>query len=355
MNRRYVPLKNEVNWVAAHPPLDELIERYPHEWEKVGAELVSLLKEGKAEELNAYAQKARRTAEMGKVRILKSRNNPDVVETVLVNLVRSKMWLLALDKCYLSSALGKAAGKVRFNLLNGYIIQKLLFSRHLTRKPVSLFWFNVLWRFISQKRILMPLVQPKGIYCFYSGRLIKELAGLIGNRPCLEIGAGDGTLSRLFIEAGIQITATDDYSWSHMISYPELVERIDARDALKKYRPQVVISSWPPPNNNFEGHVFTADSVRLYIVIGSRHKFASGNREAYSAQRHFDWKIDYRLSRYVLPPELDSAVYIFQRKQNIEFLIRVPRVRVTAGPPVKSPKRIRRGEANGPTPPFSPE
>lgn len=314
MKKKKFTLKNEVSWLATNPPLQELMERYPDQWEKVGSELVSLIEEGNAEKLNEWAQKARWIAEMGKDRILKSRNNPNVIETFLPNLVRSKMWLLALEKCYLSSATGKTTGKVRFNLINGYIIQKLLFYRHLLRKPVSLFWFNLLWPFITQKRILMPLVHPKGIYCFYSRRLIKELAALIDNRLCLEIGAGDGTLSRLLFAAGIRVTATDDYSWSHSISYPDTVERIDAAEALKKYLPQVVISSWPPPNNRFERHVFTTESVSLYIVIGSRHKFASGNWETYIAQKHFDWKIDYRISSYVVPPEIDSAVHIFPRK-----------------------------------------
>jgi 2-polyprenyl-3-methyl-5-hydroxy-6-metoxy-1,4-benzoquinol methylase len=314
MKRKNVTLRNEVRWLSANPPLHELMERYPDEWQKVGGELVSLIKEGNAEKLNEFAQKARWMAEMGKERILKSGNNPNVIEAFLPNLVRSKMWLLALDKCYLSSAMGKTTGKVRFNLINGDIIQRLLFSRHLTRKPVPLFWFRFFWPFLTQKRILMPLVQTKGIYCFYSSRLIKELAALIDNRLCLEIGAGDGTLSRLLFAAGIRVTATDDYSWSHTISYPDTVERIDAREALKKYQPQVTICSWPPPNNRFERHMFTTESVSLCIVIGSRHKFASGNWETYTAQKHFDWKIDYRLSSYVIPPELDSAILIFSRK-----------------------------------------
>jgi hypothetical protein len=146
--------------------------------------------------------------------------------------------------------------------------------------------------------------------------LIKELAILFDDRPCLEIGAGDGTLSRLLLEAGTRITATDDHSWSHTIPYPDTVERIDAGEALKKYRPQVTICSWPPPNNNFERHVFKTESVGLYIVIGSRHKFASGNWETYAAQKDFDRQIDSRLSCYVVPPELDSAVLIFSRKPN---------------------------------------
>jgi hypothetical protein len=224
------------------------------------------------------------------------------------------MALLAMDQCYHAAATGKASGKVRFNLINGNIIQKLLFSRHLTRKPASLKLFRFWWRFVSQKRLLMPLVQPKGIYCFYSQELIKELCVLIGDRICLEIGAGDGTLSRFLADKGIRIYATDDYSWSHTVEYPEAVERLGAKQALGKYEPQAVICSWPPPGNSFEQKVFSTRSVEIYIVIGSRYKFASGNWDSYAAQDRFEWGIDRKLSSLVIPPELESAVLIFQRK-----------------------------------------
>ena len=58
----------------------------------------------------------------------------------------------------------------------------------------------------------MPLVQPKGIYCFYSKPLIQDLAALIGQRSCIEIAAGDGTLSRFLAAKGVDLTATDDHS-----------------------------------------------------------------------------------------------------------------------------------------------
>ena len=48
----------------------------------------------------------------------------------------------------------------------------------------------------------MPLVQPQGIYCFFSGAFVRELAKLIGDRPALEIAAGDGTLSRFLAARG---------------------------------------------------------------------------------------------------------------------------------------------------------
>jgi len=307
-------LKEELRWLGTNPPLHELMGRYPDQWKEVGRELLSVLEDGRAEKLNECAAKAKAMALRGNEQIMKSRNDPAAVRSALPLLIKSRMWLQALEKCFLAAAAGKTEGKIRFNLFNGYLIQKLLFAKHLTRKPASLFWFNFFRPLITQKRILMPLVQPQGIYCFYSGRLIKELTAMIGKRPCLEIAAGDGTLSRFLSEAGVQIRATDDYSWEHVVAYPASVERIGAKEALEKYLPKVVVCSWPPPGNHFERYVFSTPSVELYIVIGSRYPFASGNWEAYAGQKEFSWEMDPRLSRFLIPPELESAVLLFSRK-----------------------------------------
>jgi len=214
----------------------------------------------------------------------------------------------------ISLASGVENGKVRFNFLNGFIAQKLLFSQGLERKPVSMLWFKLFWPLIWQKRLLMPLVQPEGIYCFYSSDLISGLVGLIGPRKCCEIAAGDGTLSRFLMDKGVNITATDDYSWEHSVKYPDWVVKREAKEALSMDRPEVVICSWPPANNIFEKQIFKTRSVQMYIVIGSRHQIAAGNWDEYGSQTNFVCEEDKNLSRLVLPPELDSAVYVFRRK-----------------------------------------
>jgi hypothetical protein len=223
------------------------------------------------------------------------------------------MTIHLLKRVILRSSTGVREGRVRFNLINGFIAQRLLFHRDLERKPVSLWRFRLIWPMLGQRRLLMPLVQPKGIWCFYSRPLIKRLANLIGDRSCLEIAAGDGTLSRFLIDAGASVTATDSYSWSGSIEFPESVLRQDARTALRVHQPQVVICSWPPAGNLFEQYVFSTPSVRQYIVIGSRHEASTGNWSTYRRQITFDLVEDKNLSRLVLPPEVDHAVYIFTR------------------------------------------
>jgi len=307
--------KATLRWLNSNPPLQELMDRYPDEWEEAGGKLVAALENSGVLTTDEAATKARSDLEDWTRRIEKSGQNPQVIAKALPHLIKDRMLLQGLEKCYLAAASGKISGKIRFNLVNGLIIQRLLFRKGLERKPVSLGWFKLWWPFISQKRFLMPLVQSRGIYCFYTTALIEALAGLINRRSCLEIAAGDGTLASLLTESGVPVTATDDFSWTHAIQYPDRVEKLGAREALEKYQPQVVLCSWPPPRNPFEKEVFSTSSVELYVVIGSRYRFAGGNWEAYSGQQRFEWQADPRLSGYVLPPELESSVLLFHRKK----------------------------------------
>jgi hypothetical protein len=142
--------------------------------------------------------------------------------------------------------------------------------------------------------------------------LVEQLAALIGERTCLEIAAGDGTLSRFLADAGVDITATDDHSWKD-VTFPASVIEEDARESLRRRKPRVVICSWPPAGNTFERHVFKTPSVELYVVIGSRHRFASGDWTAYEAQTTFAFAVDEELGGLVLPPEIEPAVYRFTR------------------------------------------
>ena len=281
----------------AQQTLREMREAHPDDWEKVQREIADVVNTGDINDLKAYVQ-----------RVSQGRGH---------NEIQSAMAAEALRKVCVAAATGVTRGKVRFNLWNGWLAQKLLFKgKGLERKPVSGAAFRLIWPVLTQKRFLMPLVEPKGIYCFYSRKLVKELASKIGDRSALEIAAGDGTLSRFLKAEGVDITATDDHSWSHAIDFPDDVLDEDARTALKKRQPQIVICSWPPAGNRFEEQVFKTPSVELYVVIASQHAFASGNWNAYSSQTGFDYTEDAALGRLVLPPELEGAVYVFRRRSN---------------------------------------
>ncbi len=297
-------------WLKTKPSLAALRENYPEIWQEVESDLMTAQAENNPARLHALLNPAQKH-NVGK--------KPSQREQAILvrSAIKQRMTALAVERHALAlvtgQSRGKVSGKVRFNLFNGLLAQRLLFKRGFERKPVSMFWFKLLWPLIWQKSFLMPLVERKGIYCFYSKPLIDQLASLIGNRKSLEIAAGDGTLSRFLQARGVQITAIDDHSWPDRIEYPDSVIRMDAETALRKYAPQVVICSWPPAQNSFEREVFRTPSVELYIVIASQHRFASGNWADYEAQNDFDLDQNEELSRLVLPPELGSMVSVFTR------------------------------------------
>lgn len=298
-----------LEWLKTNPSLDDLCSRFPEEWVTVQHDISAIVERGVAEELKAYLER------------LSARTTRQDRDAALSQFVRSRMAHESVKKLCLSTLAadtGVKQGKLRFNWFNGFIAQKLLFVRELERKPVPLPWFRLLWPLVWQKKRLMPLVQPKGIYCFYSRELIEALAGMIASRSCLEIGAGDGTLTRFLKDRGVELTATDNHGWSQAVQYPEWVLKLDAREALAKYVPEAVICSWPPSQNDFERCVFDTPSVQLYIVIGSRHQFAFGNWKDYLRQSAFILEEDKRLGGLVLPPELEPAVYVFRRKQPVD-------------------------------------
>ena len=291
-------------WLQADPSLEDLAAAYPQHWQRVERDVGALIARDDKDEITAYITRISqpRAALPGRTRPARERLDAEI---------RRQMTIHLLKQAILSASTGVSEGRVRFNLVNGYLAQRLLFRRDLERKPVSIRLFRMMWPLLGQRRLLMPLVQPKGIWCFYSKQLITDLARIVGERTCLEIAAGDGTLSRFLADAGVRITATDDYSWSDSITFPDTVLQQDARTALRVHQPQVVICSWPPAGNPFEQHVFTTASVQQYVVIGSRHEHSTGNWTAYRQQADFRLTCDEHLSRLVLPPEIDHAVYLF--------------------------------------------
>ena len=303
-----------LKWLQSKPTLDDLGAEFPELRETVRQELARIVADGTSAGLPGYLKRMKQTESLLEKRLQSSRGDFKIAIALAHQAVQTRMAHLAIKQHLVSEATGVQSGKVRFNALNGYLAHKVLFAEDLVRKPVSMFWFRLIWPLVWQRRLLIPLVQSKGIYCFYSQQLVSELAALIGTRACLEVAAGDGTLTRFLTNSGVSIMACDDHSWKNEVTYPEYVIKQDAQQALRKHAPEVVLCSWPPAGNTFERHVFRTGSVQLYIVIGSRHRFAAGNWDDYRQQSAFDFEEDERLSRLVLPPELDSAVYIFRRR-----------------------------------------
>lgn len=297
--------RDPVRWLASGPSLEELRAAYPEEWGVVSERLRKVAAGGPAE-LRAAVAQAREPAPA-----TPGRRRPE--RELVGEEVRRQMLLHAVKRVSFQVETGVTQGPVRFNGVNGRVAQRLFFARGLERRPVSMRAYAMVWPLLTQRRYLMPLVRPQGIYCFYSTALVSRLAALVAGRTCLEIAAGDGTLSRFLSDRGVQVTATDDHSWESAIRYPEHVLRQDAKAALREHAPQVVLCSWPPPGNTFERAVFATPSVQLYVVIGTNES-GSGSWADYAAQQGFEMTHDRDLSRLVLPRDQDNVVLVFRRR-----------------------------------------
>jgi hypothetical protein len=301
--------------------LEELQLRFPDQWIAVGEALVTATATRRPEALAAFLLQARDAAQPWRARLQRPRASASEVTKALPHLARARMAKLAAEQVLRAASVQLATvpsgvdqpDVLRLGLWSGMLIQRLMFSQGLQRKPVSMRAFRWVWPLIPDRRKLMPLVQPKGIYCFYSRELVAALAALVAERTCLEVAAGDGTLARFLRGAGVDLRATDDQSWAHAVTYPPEVERLDAVAALQRIRPAAVICSFPPPGNHFEREILRAPSVELYIVVTTRHRFAAGDQSAYEQQTGFTWGSDPRLARLVLPMELDPDVLVFRR------------------------------------------
>ena len=80
----------------------------------------------------------------------------------------------------------------------------------------------------------------------------KILADWIGSRSVLEIMAGAGWLAKALAENGVNITATDDYSWNgsdgqhKQIRYVHPVKKLHALEAIATIEADILLCSWPP-------------------------------------------------------------------------------------------------------------
>ena len=94
----------------------------------------------------------------------------------------------------------------------------------------------------------------------------------------LEVGAGNGRLTHFLKEKlkekypnnGVEFIATDSNEGTSGIKikpgFP--VENLDQEDALKKYNPQIVLSSYMPYGKDFTEDFRNTKSVKEYILIG---------------------------------------------------------------------------------------
>lgn len=103
-----------------------------------------------------------------------------------------------------------------------------------------------------KEMILKEKFNEIGMFCFVSWDWINPFAEWIGDRSCLEVMAGRGWITHGLQEKGVDIVATDDFSWHKTDRFKKWnnlvadVEELDAIESVKKYGKytDILIMAW---------------------------------------------------------------------------------------------------------------
>lgn len=117
--------------------------------------------------------------------------------------------------------------------------------------------------------------------------VIEFVKNIIGDRTAIEIGSGHGDLGYHLnipltdskIQASPEVAAQYAAMSQPTIQYPNDVEKLDALEAVEKYKPQVVVGSWItewiPMDSRKPGSIYGVKEdillkyVEAYILIGN--------------------------------------------------------------------------------------
>jgi len=119
-----------------------------------------------------------------------------------------------------------------------------------------------------------------GMYGFVSWRWVEPFVKWINGRKCLEIMSGRGWLSYALQQKGVNVIATDNFSWHE--NFKEWndtltdIECIGAVDAVEKYGSDVdiVIVSWPEAaDTTFKAlkKLYEINSNAVFVFIGDEN------------------------------------------------------------------------------------
>lgn len=215
------------------------------------------------------------------------------------------------------------------NDFDGKFITKINFS-NLKEKIFK----NNCYNLISNECLDKFSFEELRMFCHFFGRYflptiesVEILKKLIEGKHAIEIGSGCGDLARF-----LNITATDNYCMEipevkafyeatkqPVTKYGSNVEKIDALDAVKKYKPDIVIGAWvnqwidpyyPPPSGG--GSIYGVkeeeilDLINTYILIGSEKIHGTKKIMKY---RHVEIDGNYFRSR-----RQDNKVWIWDKK-----------------------------------------
>jgi hypothetical protein len=155
-----------------------------------------------------------------------------------------------------------------------------------------------------------------GIYQIVTHELVDFIGNEIDGDSAIEIGSGNGCLGRTlgipmtdsWIQATPEVKEFYDDMYQPIVNYREDVEKLEANDAIDKYKPDVVVGAWvsqlKTPTNEV-GSPFGVDEVafigkvRKYILVGNLDSHAE--KDILKITRNRSYTVDWLYSRSAAP------------------------------------------------------
>jgi hypothetical protein len=131
--------------------------------------------------------------------------------------------------------------------------------------------FDWLDRFLAAEQAdgWLSACVDSGRYLAPCAELVEPLAALLrrlaAGRPVLEVCAGHGELAAALSARGLSMRAVDAAPPAGAA-----VERATVQDALRRYRPAVVLGVFVPIDAGVDPTVLACDDVAHYVVLGPR-------------------------------------------------------------------------------------
>ena len=126
----------------------------------------------------------------------------------------------------------------------------------------------------------------------------------------LEIGAGNGRLSHFLQQkleerapAQTKVVATDSGAWALKSDFP--VEQLKHDEAMEKHKPDIVVFSWMPYQEDSSKDIRKFDSVQEYILIGETDGGCCGD-EWETWGQSWSWGEDDEGGEKIPPYEVDG-------------------------------------------------
>ena len=127
------------------------------------------------------------------------------------------------------------------------------------------------------------------VFQVWTQESVAALAALLqelGSRQVLEVGAGDGRLTRALQaegrSRGFAVTGQDDGSWGQALPGSELrhpvapLRQEDYRASLAAVQPDTVVVSWMPYEEDWTPAFRACPAVRSYLLIGEDNGGCTG-------------------------------------------------------------------------------